>query len=259
MMSSRFRGLTLVMLSAALAACGARGDGDRNLDSLDNELIDGNSAGTTSDPALMSALQDQIMVDPSLAQQANNDAVRPPAQPYSGAVPPDGIAVPPSGAAGTTAAGRSETLKKTPAPGANCPQCGAARESLTLGALASRQKDKRTSACASTMRYSARWAQRLPVDLPLYPDARVSEAAGAEAGGCTLRAVSFASSAPLQTVLDWYYTRATNAGYSAEHQAQGAEHVLGGTRDRDNGAYAIFLTSRRDGGTDVDLVANNGN
>ena len=259
MISSRFRGLTLVMLSAALAACGARGDGDRNLDSLDNELIDGNSAGTTSDPALMSALQDQIMVDPSLAQQANNDAVRPPAQPYSGAVPPDGIAAPPSGAAATTAAGRSETLKKTPAPGANCPQCGAARESLTLGALASRQKDKRTSACASNMRYSARWAQRLPVDLPLYPDARVSEAAGAEAGGCTLRAVSFASSAPLQTVLDWYYTRATNAGYSAEHQAEGAEHVLGGTRDRDNGAYAIFLTSRRDGGTDVDLVANNGN
>ena len=256
MVRSRFRGLTLLVLPVALAACGSRGDGDRNLDSLDNELVDANS--TARDPALTSALQDQIMVDPSLAQQANNDAVRPPAQPYSGAVPPDGIAGS-SNAAASTGASTSERLKKAPAPNANCPQCGAARESLTLGALAARQKDKRTSGCADNMRYSARWAQRLPADLPLYPDARVSEAAGTEAGGCALRAVSFATSASLQTVVDWYYTRATNAGYSAEHQAQGAEHVLGGTRDRDNGAYAIFLTSRRDGGTDVDLVANNGN
>lgn len=256
MVPSRFRGLALLVLPVALAACGPRADGDRNLDSLDNELVDANSTGAGRDPALTSALQDQIMVDPSLAQQANNDAVRPPAQPYSGAVPPDGIAVPPSGAVG---ASTSQTLKTTPAPAADCPQCNAARESLTLGALASRQKDKRTSGCAGNMRYSARWAQRLPADLPLYPDARVSEAAGTEAGGCALRAVSFASSAPLQTVLDWYYTRATNAGYSAEHQADGAEHVLGGTRDRDDGAFAIFLTSRRDGGTDVDLVANNGN
>ena len=108
------------------------------------------------------------------------------------------------------------------------------------------------------MRYSARWAERLPADLPLYPDARVSEAAGSQGGNCAMRAVSFASSAPLQKVLDWYYTRATNAGYSAEHQADGNEHVLGGTRGRDDGAFALFLTSRADGGTDVDLVANNG-
>ncbi|MDB5703776.1 MAG: hypothetical protein JWN66_892 [Sphingomonas bacterium] len=259
MVRSRFRGLVVLALPVALAACGSRSDGDRNLDTLDNELVDGNSANASRDPALMSALQDQIMVDPTLAQQANNDAVRPPAQPYSGAVPPDGIAVPPAGAAATTGAARSETLKKAPAPAADCPQCDAARESLTLGALAARQKDKRTSGCAGNMRYSARWAQRLPADLPLYPDARVSEAAGTEDGGCALRAVSFASSAPLQTVLDWYYTRATNAGYSAEHQADGSEHVLGGTRDRDDGAFALFLTSRADGGTDVDLVANNGN
>jgi hypothetical protein len=258
MARNRFRALTLLVLPVALAACGARGNGDRNLDSLDNELVDANSSGTTRDPALTSALQDQIMVDPTLAQQANNDAVRPPAQPYSGAVPPEGIAGTPGGTTAHTGAATSETLKKTPAPGADCPQCGAARESLTLGALASRQKDKRTSGCASTMRYSARWAQRLPADLPLYPDARVSEAAGADANGCTLRAVSFSSAAPLQTVLDWYYTRTTNAGYSADHQADGGEHVLGGTRNRDNGAFALFLTSRKDGGTDLDMVANNG-
>ena len=254
----QFRGLILVALPLALVACGKRSDGERNLDTLDNELIESNSA-TARDPALMSALHEQIMVDPTLAQQANNDAVRPPAQPYSGAVPPDGIALPPGGATASTGAATSETLKKAPAPVANCPQCTAARESLTLGALAARQKDKRTSNCAGSLRYSARWAGRLPADLPLYPDARVSEAAGSDLGGCAMRAVSFASSAPLQTVIDWYYTRASKAGYSAEHQADGGEHVLGGTRDRDGGAFALFLTSRADGGTDVDLVANNGN
>ena len=258
MVRNRVRCLVALVLPVALAACGSRSDGDRNLDSLDNELVDSNSAASR-DPSLMSALHDQIMVDPNLAQQANNDAVRPPAQPYSGAVPPDGIAVPPSGAVASTGAATSETLKTAPAPAASCPQCTAARESLTLGALAARQKNKRTRDCAGSMRYSARWAQRLPADLPLYPDARVSEAAGSETGGCAIRAVSFASSASLRTVLDYYYTRATRAGYSAEHQADGGEHVLGGTRSRDDGAFALFLTSRADGGTDVDLVANNGN
>lgn len=255
MAHARFCVVALIGLSLSLAACGARDDGDRNLDSLDNELVE---AGNNSarDPALMSALHDQIMVDPNLAQQANADAVRPPAQPYSGAVPPDGIAAatPASGGAAT-----SETLKTAPtARDGDCPKCTAARESLTLGALASRQRDRRTSGCAGAMRYSARWAERLPADVPLYPDARVSEAAGADTASCALRAVSFSTSAPLQTVIDWYYTRVSGAGYSAEHQADGAEHVLGGTRDSDGGAYVVYFTTRRDGGTDVDLVANNG-
>ncbi|MGY4397400.1 hypothetical protein ACVWZA_002594 [Sphingomonas sp. UYAg733] len=254
MVRSRYLLAMALVLPVALAACGPR-ESERNLDSLDQELIDGNSAGNTRDPALMSALQDQIMVDPTLASQANNDAVRPPAQPYSGAVPADGIAA----GARTTGTGTSEAVKSTPAPKAGgCAQCDAARESLTLGALAARQKDPRSASCASKMRYSTRWVQRMPADLPLYPDARVSEAAGADGEGCALRAVSFATSASLQRVLDWYYTRTTNAGYSAEHEADGAEHVLGGTRARDEGAFALFLTKRGDGGTDVDIVANNG-
>lgn len=261
MTRARFRRLVALLLPVALAACGAREQGDRNLDSLDNELVDGNGSAA-HDPALMSALHDQIMVDPTLAQQANKDAVRPPAKPYSGAVPDDGIAVPSTGSAtaavSTTGSPASEKLKPTPGASASCPQCKVRRESITLGAIAARQTDKRTSGCVGTMHYSARWAERLPADLPLYPDARVSEAAGTEQGGCALRAVSFASSAPLQAILDWYYTRATNAGYDTEHQADGGQHVLGGNRDRDGGAFVLFLHSRG-GGTDVDMVANNGN
>ena len=250
--------LALFVLPLALVACGKRDD-DRNLDSLDNELVEAGSGGAnSSDPAMTSALHDQIMVDPALAQQSNADSVRPPAQPYSGGVPPVGIAQTPGAA--PAGGGTSETIKSTPAPASkDCPGCTAARESLTLGALASRQKDRRTSACAGAMRYSASWADRLPPDVPLYPGARVVEAAGANTDACQLRAVTFSTNVPLQTVLDWYYTRVTGNGYSAEHQSDGSEHTLGGTRDRDGGAYVLFLSGRRDGGTDVDLVANNGN
>jgi hypothetical protein len=250
MRRTALRGIVIAAIALSVSACGPRKAQDANLDSLDNELVDASGANA-QDPAMTAALHDQIMVDPALAGTANKDTVRPPAKPYSGALPVDTV-----GATSSAAKGSGETLRHAPAPGA-CPQCVAARESLTLGALASRQKDKRTASCAADMRYSASWANRLPADVPLYPDARVSEAAGNASGACALRAVSFSTGAPMQSVLDWYYTRTSKAGYTAEHQADGADHVLGGTR-QDGGAFALFLTSRRDGGTDVDLVANNG-
>ena len=257
---SRKAVLAMLVLPLALVACGKRDD-DRNLDSLDNELVDaGPGSANGADPAMTAALHDQIMVDPALAQQSNADSVRPPAQPYSGGVPPVGIAQP-AGAApgGVTGTATSNRIKPAPAPASkDCPNCKVANESLTLGALASRQPDRRTSACAGAMRYSANWADRLPADVPLYPGARVSEAAGADGGPCETRAVSFSAAASLQTVIDWYYTKVTAAGFSAEHQSDGAQHTLGGTRERDGGAYVLFLTARRDGGTDVDLVTNNG-
>lgn len=254
--------LSVLILPLALMACGKR-DGERDLDTLDNELVDaGAGAPNSSDPAMTAALHDQIMVDPALAQHSNANSVRPPAQPYSGGVPPVTIAQSAGaapGADGTAGTTTSQRAKQAPAPASKtCPNCEAARTSLTLGALAANQSDKRTSACAGAMRYSAAWANRVPVDVPLYPGARIIEAAGVATAPCNLRAVSFATNAPLKTVIDWYYTRVTNSGFTAEHQSDGAEHTLGGTRQRDGGAYVLFLTSRRDGGTDVDMVANNG-
>lgn len=248
----RHRAWLALLLPIALVACGRGNDDDRNLDSLDAELAAGNNSGKDRDPALMSALHDQIMVDPALASQANADSIRPPAQPYSAPAAPD-PASGPVNAGGST----SEALKSAPAPATDgCPRCSAARDSLTLGGLASRQTDQRTRQCAANIGYSTRWATRLPADLPLYPDARVTEAAGTEGGACALRVVSFASSAPVQTIIDWYYTRASNAGYSADHEADGDDHVLAGTRG--DAAYALFVSPREGGGSEVDLVANNG-
>ncbi len=233
-----------VFLPLALAGCTGSGADDGNA----------TVAVNATDPQLAGALQDQIMVDPQLGRQANGDSIRPPAQPYSGAVPSDAVAA-------NTDPLDTSGLMKAPAPtaaGKDCTQCAAARESVTLGGLAARQKNAKSSQCAASLTYSAAWAQRLPADLPLFPQARVTEAAGTEVGKCALRVVSFSAAQPMQTLLDWYYTRAVKAGYSAEHQLDGKEHILGGTRARDDGAYVLFLTARADGGTDIDMVANNG-
>lgn len=255
-----FRNLAWALAPLVLAACGSKPPADSNIDSLDAELA-GNTTGNSRDPAMMSALQDQIMVDPALTGQANNDAVRPPQQPYSGATPPDSVA--PSKTDGTTIAdgtgSSSGGSKPAPAPASDCPQCKVKRDSVTLGALAQRQADKRTSGCARRLQYSTAWVQRLPADIPLYPDARVDEAAGVAGNGCALRVVSFSTGASVQSVIDFYYGRVTAAGYSAEHQADGGQHVLGGVRSKDGGAYVIYVEKRGDGRTEVDLVANNGN
>ena len=238
----------LPLLALALVACGKTPASQQDLNSLDAELT-ASGAGNARDPALTAALADQIMVDPQLAQSSNGNAVRPPPRPDSGAVPPDGVAtrIDPTDPA---------TLKHAPAASGDCPECKAARGALTLGALAERQANPNAAACAAAIGYGAGWASRLPADLPLYPDARLSEAAGADRNGCRLRVVSFASNAPVDRLIDYYYTRATNAGYSAGHRTDGAQHVLGGTRGED--AYVVYVTARKGGGSDVDLVSNAG-
>jgi hypothetical protein len=234
----------LVLLPFALAACGQASTDQQDLASLDAELTN----GAVRDPALAGAIDGQIMVDPRLAQSSNVDAVRPPPRADDGAVPPDALA--------RVDSVDPRTLKRVPAASNDCPECKSADGALTLGALAERQKTPDAAACARAIGYSAGWANRLPADLPLYPDARVAEAAGADRGGCRLRVVSFSSGAAVQKMLDYYFTKASAAGYSAGHSSDGRQHVLGGVRGND--AYVVYVTARRGGGSDVDLVSNAG-
>jgi len=237
--------LASIALLAALAGCSKQPASQQDLDSLDKELTQGNAAGR--DPALTASLADQIMVDPALTQGSNANAVRPPNR-------PDPRAVPPADIARTDDRVDPKTLRKAPAPTADCPECRAREGAMTLGALAGRQGSQ--GSCAAKVAYSAGWANRLPADLPLYPGARLTEAAGADRDGCRLRVVSFASSAPMQKMLDYYYTRARAAGYSAGHSTDGRQHVLGGVRGND--AYVVYVTARAGGGSDVDMVSNAG-
>lgn len=233
------RQFLLPALLLLLAACGKSADAPTDLDALDRELTAANGPAA-ADPAIRQALRDPIMVDPALQQQSNANAVRPPDRPDPGAVPPDLARADPVDTA---------ALRHAPPPAAGCSQCRARAGAYTLGALAATQPSTRR--CAG-LTYSARWATRLPPDLPLYPDARVAEAAGTATGPCAVRAVSFASAASAAKLIDWYFTRAAAAGYHAEHHADGGMQVLGGTRG--TAAFVVYVTPRPGGGSDVDLV-----
>jgi len=231
----------LLFLALALAGCSKQPASQQDLDSLDQELTAA-GPGNQRDPALTAALRDQIMVDPALTQSANTNVVRPPARPDPLSAPPEPVIATPDRVA-------AADLRPTPAAKGDCPACRKADGALTLGELARRQSAA-TAPCATRVTYSAGWANRLPAAVPLYPDARVREAAGNDA--CGLRVVSFASSAPVGRILDWYHARVTRAGYSADHQASGAQHVLGGTRG--DAAYVVYVAADPAGGSQVDLI-----
>ena len=228
-----------------LAGCGSGQDDDAQLNALDKELAAMNEGSPTRDPQLREALAGQIMVDPGLTQSANANAVRPPNQPVSDMLPSLPLPADPVDA---------KTLKSAPLAARDCPECRAAAAAFTLAAKAGQQSAN--AACVGGLRYSAGWAGRLPAALAVYPGGQVAEAAGNDAQGCALRIVSIRTSAPAAKVVDYYYTRASGAGYSAEHKMDGAQHVLGGTRG--DAAYMIYATARAGGGTDVDLVVKGG-
>lgn len=237
--------LSFAALALALAACEKKPAGD--VAKMDKELV---ANASDADPALTSALQDQIMVDPDLVQQSNDHSARPAGTTRQAPVPP--------GMTAGSAPPAAKTAMRAPAPKPTAPT-----GKVTLAELAEIQaKDARTNdqakGCAHNVQYSAVWASRMPVAIPLYPDARVVEAAGNDTPGCRLRVVSFTSAAPMQRLLDWYYTVAIRAGFTSEHQAAGGEHILAGVRESDDGAYYIFFNERAGGGTEVDLITKNG-
>lgn len=203
-----------IALAVALAACGRTGGGEgNNLAALDNQLV-----GNDVDPALTSALADQIAVDPNLTNQSNRNAVRTPPTPTHAQYP--------APAPGQAAA--------QPVPAA---QSGAGRCGL------------------DGFDYNNSWANRLPAALPVYPGGRVTEAAGYDRGGCRMRVVTFRTDSGWQRVLDWYYTQATGAGFKSDHQLRGGDHVLAGTKGDD--AFYLIVTPKG-AGSEVALVANGG-
>jgi hypothetical protein len=214
------RALLITTALLALAACSR--SSDDNLAAIDNELI---ANGT--DPALTSALEDQIMVDPNLVQQSNPNTVRPPETPVQAQYPAE--------TAGhgqqSAAAGGGTASAPAPAPAPSIAACGAPFD------------------------YGAQWASRLPAEFPAYPGGRISEAAGNDHGGCRMRVVSFTTGDGYARVIDYYRGLATRAGFSAEQQERGGDQVLGGV----NGERAYYLiVTPTQGGSDVALIVNNG-
>jgi len=211
---------------------------------------DGDTADD-SDVRENAALGDEIMVDPDLAgQNTANSAL---AVPPTGALPavaltPEAITAARSEA--FTLLGGASAVKKAPKAQEvsgtlddNAALAVAARAAAAPGG---------NPACVDQAEYTARWAARLPAAFPVYPRGAVQEAAGTDAGQCALRVVNYLSAVPLADIIDFYHTRAVEAGFSAQHVHDGEYNILGGARGARS--YIVYARSLADGSTEVELI-----
>jgi hypothetical protein len=202
------------------------------------------------DPAMTGALDEQIMVDPDMtgndgaAVVANERAIELPPQQRS----PEAI----QAARDEAMVLAGGNLKSAPRPQAGSPS------SLVEGAATAAQVAQEARAastdCTRKAQYTATWAAKLPKDLPVYPRGAVQEAAGTDADGCHLRVVNFVSPVTPADIIDFYFTKATGAGYGAEYRMDGTDHVLGGRKGGQ--AYLVYARKLGNGLTEVDLIAS---
>ncbi|MEO0062983.1 MAG: hypothetical protein RLZZ08_1543, partial [Pseudomonadota bacterium] len=108
--------------------------------------------------------------------------------------------------------------------------------------------------CANRAGYTTAWAAKMPATFPVYPRGAVQDAAGTDDQGCALRVVNFHTPMPLGEVMDFYYTRATTAGFAARRLMQDGDDVLAGTRGK--ASFVIYARRMASGATEVDLVTS---
>lgn len=206
--------------SLLLPACSSTPE-QANLAQIDNQI-----ATADIDPAVTSAIEDEILVDPALVQQSNANTVRQPERPLQAPYPIEK----------TGRAGAPMNQASGAAAGPDAPMAGG---------------------CGVPFQYGAEWAERLPPEFPAYPGGRVTEAAGSDRGNCHVRVVTFATDHAFAQVLDYYRGVASRAGFDAEHEVRGGDHVLGGINPRNDGAYLVIVTPEGNG-SKVALIVNNG-
>lgn len=206
------------------------------------------------DAAILDALADPLMTDPELASQNQADAAIAVSGPVGAALPPIDRGPEAIDAARDAAAALAgKALPPVPEPTAA--SLADLREALTAAQMALAAKVP-GSGCARRAEYSARWAALLPDALQVYPRGAVEEAAGIDAPGCRLRVVHFRTPVPLAEVLGFYHARLRAGGYTAAHEAEGAEHALRGRKGAAD--YVIYLRKGAEGLTAADIVIGGG-
>jgi hypothetical protein len=196
-----------------LAACGS--SNENALAAIDNEI-----AKADIDPAISTAIEDEILVDPALVQQSNPNGVRHPERPLQAPYP--------------IRAGATSGQANDAAPDGEIP-----------------------SPCGVPFQSGAEWAERMPAEFPAYPGGRVSEAAGSDRGDCHARVVTFVTDHGWERVMDHYRAAASRAGYDTEHEQKGGDHLLGGTNGSNGGAYLVIVTPEGSG-SKVSLIVGSG-
>ena len=197
---------------------------------------------------MTSALSEQIMVDPDLAQISGAGAALTGGGPPSANVPTE-LRSPEAIAAAMDEAAKLVGGKFHPVPAVSSE--AKSEGPLSLADLAGADKG---NACAGKVDYTAGWAAKMPPALPIYPRGHTKEAAGTDRDGCRLRVINFFTPVSVDDVLAFYATKARGAGFDVEHRMEGNDHVLGGSKG--GAAYVVYARSGEDGLTDVDLVVN---
>ncbi len=227
------RSIPRLVLSACtllvLAACG----GDSGTDASVN--------ADHSDPLMTAALADQIMIDPDMVDR--NDANQ-----LASFADPDGSMPRPDAGPEAAAAARAEALRLVG-------DSSSFRE-VPAAQAGEPAPDAALARCAAAAQPSFRWAAAMPQAFPIYPRGAVLEAAGSDAGGCSLRVVSFATAVTVDDVLAFYVTRASAAGFAVEHYAADGVNVLSGSGL--GGRVQVHVRAGADGLATVDLVTLGG-
>lgn len=166
------------------------------------------------DPALAMALEDQILIDPTLSQQANEDAIRPPDRPVQILVPD---------VLGADLDRGPELARLLAAERARFPGCPAATASFG-------------------------WAARLSEELALPAKGVVREAFGGDGPGCALRAVHYWVPQPPGQALARYAAlpgfKAMKTGDHLTARGANGATLLATARASGEGAAVMMITNR---------------
>ena len=206
----------------------------------------------SADPSSEQALNDQIMVDPDLANQNEANAALTGGSDQT--IPAENRtpeAVQDAKDKAFALVGGSDGLKKLPAPkqfGDTVP------ESSALTAATRSAAKLEGGNCAENAKYSTQWASKLPAIFPVYPRGSTKEAAGTDFGKCSLRVVTYMTPVPLEDVLAFYHSRALTGGYSSEHATTGGDNVLSGTKG--GASYVVYGRTLSTGLTEIDLITS---
>lgn len=207
-----------------------------------------------TDPAITAALGRPILIDPDLVSMNDANAVAQ-VPDFDRSVPtidtgPDAIAR--ARAAALDLLGGQSNLKSAPA----AREAGEAqgRPSLLTSAARVVAASGEARRCTGGISHGMVWAARMPPSFPVYPMGAVQEAAGIDQAGCALRVVAFHTPVPVADVMDFYFTRATAAGFTVDRVMQQGDDVLAATRGK--GGVIVYARQLPSGATEVDLVTS---
>ncbi len=202
------------------------------------------------DPAVIAALNDQILTDPDLSLQNEGSAALTGGIDHALPLVNDSPrAIDAAREEARALVGGRDRFRRLPPVGE--PEAEVPLESrITITARAAYAGA--SEACVRSLDRGFIWAARMPAPFPVYPRGATQEAAGSDAAGCALRAVNFRTPVPIEEVLAFYHTRALDAGFSSTLAAAGDESILRGTRE--GASFALYARAGTSGLTEADLV-----